>query len=86
MKIVVPLVINILAPLEITATGLAIDAGMQRKMHDSGATTLIISKEEMNEVFKIVQALQVSNILLKGITKIIENEKKEQKGKFLGML
>ena len=40
----------------------------------------------MNEVFKIVQALQVSNILLKGITKIIENEKKEQKGKFLGML
>ena len=86
MKIVVPLVINILAPLEITATGLAIDAGMQRKIYDSGATTLIISKEEMNEVFKIVQALQVSNILLKGITKIIENEKKEQKGKFLGML
>ena len=86
MKIVVPLVINILAPLEITATGLAIDAGMQRKMHNSGATTLIISKEEMNEVFKIVQAFQVSNILLKGVTKIIENEKKEQKGKFLGML
>ena len=86
MKIVVPLVINILAPLEITATGLATDAGMQRKIHDSGATTLVISKEEMNEVFKIVQALQVSNILLKEITKIIENEKKEQKGKFLGML
>ena len=29
---------------------------------------------------KIVQALEDSNILLKGITKTIENETKEQKG------
>ena len=35
---------------------------------------------------RIVQALADSNILLKGITKIIENETKEQKGGFLGML
>ena len=35
---------------------------------------------------KIVQALEDSNILLKGITKTIENETKEQKGGFLGML
>ena len=33
----------------------------------------------MNEVIKIVQALQDSNILLKGVTK---NEAKEQKGGF----
>ena len=37
----------------------------------SGNTTLIISNEEMNDIIKIVQALQESNILLKGVTKTI---------------
>ena len=55
-------------------------------MHVSGATTLIISNEEMNDIMKIVQALEDSNILLKGITKTIKNETKEQKGGFLSML
>ena len=35
---------------------------------------------------KVIQALEDSNILLKGITKTIENETKEQKWGFLGML
>ena len=35
---------------------------------------------------KIVQALEDSNILLKGITKTIKNETKLQKGGFLSML
>ena len=35
---------------------------------------------------KIVQALKVSKILLKGFTKTIENETKKQKGGFLSML
>ena len=34
---------------------------------------------------KIAQALEDSNILLKGVTKTIENETKEQRGGFLGM-
>ena len=34
---------------------------------------------------KIVQALEDSNILLKGVTKTIKSETKEQKGGFLGM-
>ena len=34
---------------------------------------------------KIVQALEDSNILLKGVTKTIINETKEQKGGFLSM-
>ena len=40
----------------------------------------------MNYMIKIVQALEDSNILLKGVTKTIKNETKEQKGGFLGML
>ena len=49
-------------------------------------TTLIISNEEMNNIMKIVQALKDSNILLKGLTKTIKNETKEQKGGFLSLL
>ena len=49
-----------------------------RKTHSSGASTLIISNEEMNHLMKIVQALEDSNILLKGVTKTIKNEKKKR--------
>ena len=48
--------------------------------------TLIISNEEMNDKKKIVQALNDSNILLKGIAETIKNETKEQRGRFLSML
>ena len=57
-----------------------------KKIHGSETTTLIISNEEMNDIMKIVQALEDSNILLKGVTKTIKNETKEQKGGFLSML
>ena len=86
MKIAVPLAKNVLAPLGITTAASALDAGIQKKIHESGTTTLIISNEEMNDIMKIVQALEYSNILLKGVTKTIEDEKKEQKGGFLSML
>ena len=63
--------------LGITVAALAIDAGIQKKIHGSGTTTLIISNEEMNDIM---------NILLKGVTETIKNETKEQKGEFLSML
>ena len=40
----------------------------------------------MNDIMKIVQALEDSNILLKGVTKTIKNETKEQKGRFFSIL
>ena len=40
----------------------------------------------MNDIMKIIEALENSGILLKGISKTIENETKEQRGGFLGML
>ena len=86
MKVAVPLAKNILAPLGVTAAASAIDPGIQKKIHGSGTTTLMISNKEMNEIMKIVQALEDSNILLKGVTKTIKNKTKEQKGGFLGML
>ena len=57
-----------------------------KKIHGSGTATLIVSNEEMNDIMKIVQNLEDSNILLKGVTKTIEDETKEQKGGFLSML
>ena len=86
MKVAVPLAKNILAPLGITAAASAIDAGIQKKIHGSGTTTLIISNEEMNDIMKIVQALEDSNILLKGVKKAIKTQTKERKGGFLSML
>ena len=73
MNVGVLLAKNILAPLGITAAASTIDAGIQKEIHDSGTTTLIISNEEMNVIIKIVQALEDYNILLKGVTKTIKN-------------
>ena len=47
---------------------------------------MIISNEEMNDMMKIIQALENVNILIKGVTKTIKDETKEQKGGFLIML
>ena len=59
IKVAVPLAKDILAPLRITAATSAIDAGIQKikkkkKKLDSGATTLIIATEEMNDIMIIV--------------------------------
>ena len=40
----------------------------------------------MNDIIKIIQSLEDSNILLKGVTKTIKNETNKQKGEFLSML
>ena len=83
MKVAIPLAKNVLEPLGITVAASTIDAGIQK--NGSGNTTLIISNEEMNDIMKIIQALENSNILIKGVTKTIKNETKEQKGGFLSM-
>ena len=86
MKLAIPLVKNVLVPLGITAAASAIDAGIQKKIHGSGTTALIVSDKEMNDIMKTVQFLEDSKILLKGVTKIIKNETKEDKGGFLSTL
>ena len=49
-------------------------------------TTLIISNEEMDDMMKIVKFLEDSGLLIKGVSKEIKDEAKEQKGAFLSML
>ena len=47
---------------------------------------LVIQQEDMNDIIKIMEALENSGILLKGVTKTIEDGTKEQRGGFLSML
>ena len=91
MKVALPLAKNVLAPLDLTAAMSAIDGSTQKKIHGSGATKgagvkLIIEQEDMKGIMKIIKALENSGILLKGVSKAIKNETKEQKGGFLSML
>ena len=63
----------------------AIDGSIQKKIHGSGVK-VIIEQEDMNDIMKIIEALENSGISLKGVSKTIENKTKEQRGGFLSML
>ena len=84
----------VLILLGLTATASAADAGIHKKILGSGrpsssaarTTTLIISNDEMKDILKTVKSLEDSGLLLKGVSKTIQNEAKEQKGEFLSML
>ena len=82
MKVAVPLAKNILALLRITAAASAIGTGIHQKIHGSGNKTLIISNEEMNDIWKTFQALEDPNILLEGVTKPIKIKQKNKKKYF----
>ena len=85
MKVAMPLAKSVLAPLGLTADMSAIDGSIQKKIHGSGVK-LVIEQEDMNDIIKIIEALENSGILLKVVTKTIENETKEQRGGFLSIL
>ena len=85
MKLAMPLAKNVLAPLGLTAAMSAIDGSIQKKIHGSGIK-LIIEEEDMQDIIKFIKEQENSDILLKGVSKRIENEIKEQRGGFLSML
>ena len=82
-NVIQPLPKSVSIPLGLTAAASATDAGIQKKIPGSGTTILISSNEEINDILKIVQDSEDSNILLKGVIKTIKKEAKEQKGQFL---
>ena len=86
-----PLAKSVLIPLGLTAAASAADAGIQKKILGSGNnnnnnnTILVKSNDDMKDIVKIVKSLEDSGLLLKGISEIIQNEAKGQKGGFLSM-
>ena len=77
---------NILALLGLSAAMSATDAPIQKKMYGSGTKALIISNKELNDIMDIIQSLENSDILLKGVSKTIKNDINKQKCGALGML
>ena len=77
MKVAIPVAKYVLAPLGITAAASATDAEeKKKKIHGSGTTTLIISNEKNECYNENCSSSWDSNILLKGVTKIIKNKTK----------
>ena len=67
---------NLLAPLGLSAAMSATDAAIQKKMYGSG-TTVLFSNEEIDDIIKIVEALEDSNVLLKRVTKTLQHDIKQ---------
>ena len=79
-----PLAKSVLIPLELTAAAAsATDAAIHKKMFGSGVTTLIISIEEMNDILKIVNSLEESGVLIKGVSATIKMKQKNEEQDFL---
>ena len=85
-SVLTPLAKSIFLLLGLSAGMAAADAAIQKKIYRSGTTALIISNEEMEDIMKIFKSLEESGLLIKGISEIIKNEAKEQKGGFFSML
>ena len=59
---------NILAPLGLSAAMSATDAAIQKKF----------SNKDLNDMTKIVKALEDSDVLMKGVTKTLKNDIKKE--------
>ena len=85
-NVLTPLTKSVLISLGLSAGMSAADAVIWKKIDGSGTTALLISNEEMNDVMRIVKSLEESGLLIKGVSKTIKNETKEQKIGFFSML
>ena len=73
---------SVLISLGLTAAASAADAGIHKKILGSGTATLIISNEEMNDVMRIVQALEDSIFYWKESPKQLKTKQKNKKEDF----
>ena len=72
-----------LGMLGLPAAASATDAAINKKILGSGTTTLRVSNDELNDIFKIVKLSEDSGVLL---SETMKDKAKEQKGGFLSML
>ena len=86
-NVIKPLAKSFLTPIGLTVAASAADAGIHKKVWGSGnTTTLIISKDELEYIIKIVKTLEDSGLLLKGVSETIQNKVEKQKGGSISML
>ena len=80
-NVIEPLAKSVLILLELTAAASAADAEIHKR-----SLELVISNDEMKDIIRIVKCLEDSGLLLKGVSKTIQNEVEEQKGECPSML
>ena len=68
--------------IPLIAVGSATDAAIYKKIFEIGTRKLIVSNEEMNEITKIVEPLEKSDLLIEGVSKTIKNEAQKEKKEF----
>ena len=81
---------SVLISLRLTAAASAIYAATYNKIFGSCCpldltlhrTTLVISNEEMNDIFKIVKSLEESGLLITGVCEKNKKNKKNKKSHF----
>ena len=81
MKVAMPLAKNVLPPLSLSAAMSAIDGSIQKNMRGEGIK-LIIEQNDMNDIMKIIEALENSGILLKGVKKQLKMRLKNKEVHF----
>ena len=68
---------NILAPLRLSAAMSATDAAILKKVHGYVTKTVRFSNKDLDDMTKIVKALEDSGVLMKGITETLKNDIKK---------
>ena len=56
----------------------ATDAAIQKKMYESRTKIVKFSNKDLDDMTKIVKALEDSDVLMKGITETLKNDKKRR--------
>ena len=87
-----PVAKSVLIPLGLTAAALATEAAVHKKLFGSAhpldsashTKTLKILNEESK--MKMIKCIEESALLIKGVSETIQNEAKEQKGRFISTL
>ena len=77
-NVIIPLARSVLIPLGLTAAASATDAAIQKKIHGSGTTALIIANEEMEDIRKIVESLEESSLLNNMLVKQLNMKQKKK--------
>ena len=56
----------------------ATDAAIQKKTYGSGTKIVIFSNKDLDDMTKIVKALEDSDVLMKGVTNTLKNDIKKE--------
>ena len=56
----------------------ATDVAINKKIHGYGTKTIKFSTKDLDDMTKIVKALEDSDVLMKGITKTLKNDIKKE--------